>query len=133
MGTMQQLDFIKRHTNNARILNRPAHSKGYEYAKATETRFPRHQCACPYDRTSTRSHNTYTANSDRSDCGPTRTRHSGLLPESQYNKSHFQCVGTGILELHHVNQISKDGEIFDMDNIRIVTPKRHSEIHKGDK
>lgn len=37
------------------------------------------------------------------------------------------------LELHHVNQISKDGEIFDMDNIRIVTPKRHSEIHKGDK
>lgn len=37
------------------------------------------------------------------------------------------------LELHHVNQISRDGEIFDMDNIRIVTPKRHSEIHKGDK
>ncbi|WP_255141912.1 S-type pyocin domain-containing protein [Pseudomonas mandelii] len=37
------------------------------------------------------------------------------------------------LELHHVNQISKDGEIYDMDNIRIVTPKRHSEIHNGDK
>jgi hypothetical protein len=37
------------------------------------------------------------------------------------------------LELHHVKHVSKDGEIFDMDNIRIVTPKRHSEIHKGDK
>lgn len=36
-------------------------------------------------------------------------------------------------ELHHVKHVSNDGEIFDIDNIRIVTPKRHSEIHKGDK
>lgn len=36
-------------------------------------------------------------------------------------------------ELHHVNQISKGGEVYGIDNIRIVTPKRHSEIHKGEK
>ncbi|WP_372241900.1 S-type pyocin domain-containing protein [Pseudomonas sp. C2B4] len=36
-------------------------------------------------------------------------------------------------ELHHVNHISKGGEIYDVDNIRVVTPKQHSELHKGDK
>ncbi|MHC8337596.1 HNH endonuclease signature motif containing protein [Pseudomonas sp. HLT2-19-2] len=35
------------------------------------------------------------------------------------------------LELHHVNRVSRGGEIYDIENIRIVTPKRHSELHKG--
>ncbi|MHC8409638.1 S-type pyocin domain-containing protein [Pseudomonas sp. Hz4] len=34
-------------------------------------------------------------------------------------------------ELHHVNRVSRGGEIYDIENIRIVTPKRHSELHKG--
>lgn len=33
-------------------------------------------------------------------------------------------------ELHHKVFISEGGEIFDIDNIRIVTPKRHKEIHR---
>ncbi|WP_256579109.1 S-type pyocin domain-containing protein [Pseudomonas sp. VI4.1] len=36
-------------------------------------------------------------------------------------------------ELHHVNPVSKGGEVYDVDNIRITTPKRHAEIHKGEK
>jgi len=35
-------------------------------------------------------------------------------------------------ELHHVKHISKGGEIYDIDNIRVITPKQHSGIHKGD-
>ncbi|KAI2690756.1 S-type pyocin domain-containing protein [Pseudomonas sp. TNT3] len=34
-------------------------------------------------------------------------------------------------ELHHIQQISKGGDVYGIDNIRIVTPKRHAEIHKG--
>lgn len=36
-------------------------------------------------------------------------------------------------ELHHINRISNGGEVYDVDNIRVVTPKRHSELHKGGK
>jgi len=32
-------------------------------------------------------------------------------------------------ELHHVEQIGLGGDVYDLDNIRIVTPKRHIEIH----
>jgi len=34
-------------------------------------------------------------------------------------------------ELHHLNRVSRGGEIYDIENIRIVTPKRHSELHNG--
>jgi hypothetical protein len=34
-------------------------------------------------------------------------------------------------ELHHIQQISKGGDVYGIDNIRVVTPKRHAEIHKG--
>ncbi|NYH07062.1 S-type pyocin domain-containing protein [Pseudomonas moraviensis] len=34
-------------------------------------------------------------------------------------------------ELHHMKYISKGGEVYDIENIRITTPKQHSEIHKG--
>ncbi|HHH1520543.1 TPA: HNH endonuclease signature motif containing protein, partial [Yersinia enterocolitica] len=33
-------------------------------------------------------------------------------------------------ELHHVKPISKDGAVYDIDNIRVLTPKKHIEIHK---
>ena len=36
-------------------------------------------------------------------------------------------------ELHHINHISKGGAVYDVDNIRVVTPKQHSVLHKGDK
>lgn len=34
-------------------------------------------------------------------------------------------------ELHHVELISEGGEVYNVDNIRVVTPKRHIDIHKG--
>lgn len=36
-------------------------------------------------------------------------------------------------ELHHVKPIKDNGAVYDFDNIRIVTPKRHIEIHKKSK
>ena len=65
---------------------------------------------------------------------------------SQFNSNNFNEMGNGRapftrkndrlggkvkFELHHVNPISKGGDVYDIDNIRIVTPKRHSELHKG--
>ncbi len=40
-----------------------------------------------------------------------------------------QVGGRMKYELHHVEQIGLGGEVYDLDNIRIVTPKRHIEIH----
>ncbi|WP_416413797.1 hypothetical protein [Pantoea sp. App145] len=34
-------------------------------------------------------------------------------------------------DLHHVELISEGGEVYNVDNIRVVTPKYHVEIHKG--
>jgi len=37
--------------------------------------------------------------------------------------------GRRSFELHHIQLISQGGEVYDVDNIRVVTPKRHIEIH----
>ena len=34
-------------------------------------------------------------------------------------------------ELHHEKPISQNGSVYDMDNISVVTPKRHIDIHRG--
>jgi hypothetical protein len=36
------------------------------------------------------------------------------------------------IELHHKQQISKGGDVYNVDNINALTPKRHIEIHKGE-
>lgn len=36
-------------------------------------------------------------------------------------------------ELHHVNEIAKGGAVYDIDNIVVMTPKQHAEIHSGKK
>ncbi|EPJ8533470.1 hypothetical protein PWM41_000215 [Providencia rettgeri] len=33
--------------------------------------------------------------------------------------------------MHHDNPISEGGEVYDMDNLRVTTPKRHIDIHRG--
>jgi hypothetical protein len=33
-------------------------------------------------------------------------------------------------ELHHIDLVSEGGAVYDIDNIRVVTPKRHSDLHK---
>ncbi|MBO9550020.1 S-type pyocin domain-containing protein [Pseudomonas sp.] len=39
--------------------------------------------------------------------------------------------GRAVLEIHHKVFISKGGEVFDLDNLSITTPKLHIQIHKG--
>lgn len=34
-------------------------------------------------------------------------------------------------EIHHVKPISQDGGLYDMDNLRVTTPKHHIDIHRG--
>nr|WP_246585551.1 HNH endonuclease signature motif containing protein [Yersinia kristensenii] len=41
-----------------------------------------------------------------------------------------QVGGRVKYELHHVKPISKGGAIYGIDNLRVLTPKRHIEIHK---
>ncbi|HGW8070715.1 TPA: colicin-E2 [Escherichia coli] len=42
-----------------------------------------------------------------------------------------QVGGRERFELHHDKPISQDGGVYDMDNIRVTTPKRHIDIHRG--
>jgi len=36
------------------------------------------------------------------------------------------------IELHHKIEISKGGDVYNIDNLNALTPKRHIEIHKGE-
>lgn len=58
-----------------------------------------------------------------------RTRmRNGLSPRARYKDS---VGGRRSFELHYDKQISQGGEVYDIDNIRVATPKRHIDIHKG--
>ncbi len=58
-----------------------------------------------------------------------RTRmRNGLSPRARYKDS---VGGRRSFELYHDKQISQGGEVYDIDNIRVATPKRHIDIHKG--
>ncbi|WP_261854749.1 S-type pyocin domain-containing protein [Vibrio spartinae] len=39
--------------------------------------------------------------------------------------------GRKSFELHHVEEIQNGGKVYDVDNIRVTTPKNHIDIHKG--
>lgn len=68
----------------------------------------------------------------------------------QFNKANLKDISNGLsayspvteqvggrkkYEIHHVKPISQNGAIYDIDNLRVLTPKRHIEIHskKGGK
>ncbi|MDW6004437.1 S-type pyocin domain-containing protein [Vibrio mangrovi] len=36
-------------------------------------------------------------------------------------------------EIHHIEEIQHGGAVYDVDNMRVVTPKNHKRIHYGDK
>lgn len=36
-------------------------------------------------------------------------------------------------ELHHITRLIDGGAVYDIDNLRVITPKHHIEIHKGSK
>ncbi|EGH7981975.1 colicin [Salmonella enterica] len=52
----------------------------------------------------------------------------GLAPRAR-NKD--TVGGRRSFELHHDKPISQDGGVYDMDNIRVTTPKLHIDIHRG--
>ncbi|MBK5312268.1 S-type pyocin domain-containing protein [Pseudomonas sp. TH35] len=49
-----------------------------------------------------------------------------------FTRKNDRLGGKVKFELHHVNHISEGGDVYDIDNIRVITPKRHSELHKGE-
>jgi hypothetical protein len=42
-----------------------------------------------------------------------------------------QVGGRMVFELHHKIEVSKDGDVYGLDNISVMTPKRHIQLHKG--
>ncbi|WP_118986505.1 HNH endonuclease signature motif containing protein [Photorhabdus sp. CRCIA-P01] len=34
-------------------------------------------------------------------------------------------------EIHHVDLVKNGGNIYDLDNLQVVTPKRHVEMHSN--
>ncbi|WBM72768.1 S-type pyocin domain-containing protein [Buttiauxella sp. WJP83] len=53
---------------------------------------------------------------------------SGRAP---FPRKKDQVGGRVKYEIHHVSEISKGGDVYNVDNLRIVTPKRHINIHRG--
>lgn len=43
-----------------------------------------------------------------------------------------QVSGKIKYDIHHIRPISEGGEVYDVDNMGVVTPKRHIEIHRGE-
>ncbi|CZF85369.1 S-type pyocin domain-containing protein [Grimontia marina] len=41
--------------------------------------------------------------------------------------------GRKAFELHHIKEIQYGGEVYNVDNLRVITPKHHIEIHRGSK
>lgn len=53
---------------------------------------------------------------------------AGRAPRTLYEDS----VGMRLAyDLHHVEPISEGGEVYDVDNLRVNTPKNHIEVHKS--
>ncbi|CZF86944.1 Pyocin-S2 [Grimontia marina] len=52
----------------------------------------------------------------------------GRAPKAVPSEWHFEKAS---FELHHVKEIQHGGAVYDVDNIRIVTPKNHNRIHYG--
>lgn len=42
-----------------------------------------------------------------------------------------QVGGRMVFELHHKIEVSKGGDVYGLDNISVMTPKRHIQLHKG--
>lgn len=51
----------------------------------------------------------------------------GLAPHARYKDS----IGMRkVFELHHIERISDGGEVYNVDNLRVSTPKNHVDIHR---
>ena len=52
----------------------------------------------------------------------------GKAPRARFKDT---VGGRRSFELHHVNEIQHGGDVYNVDNIRVNTPKNHINIHKG--
>lgn len=52
---------------------------------------------------------------------------NGNAPKARYRDFNGS---KGSFEIHHVNPVSKGGEVYHVDNLRINTPKNHADIHR---
>jgi len=34
-------------------------------------------------------------------------------------------------EIHHIDEVAKGGDVYNVDNMQVFTPKRHMDFHKG--
>lgn len=59
-----------------------------------------------------------------------RMRENGHAPRARNSDIYGKKKS---FELHHVVPISEGGEVYDIDNIRVVTPAAHHKIHYGEK
>ncbi|WP_434630236.1 S-type pyocin domain-containing protein [Pseudomonas sp. Z1-29] len=50
--------------------------------------------------------------------------------QSPYSIRKDQVGGRKVFELHHEIEISKGGDVYNVDNIRVLTPKRHIQHHR---
>ncbi|NIF26011.1 pyocin [Pantoea sp. Tr-811] len=57
-----------------------------------------------------------------------RLMHKGYAPKAR-DIDHYKGNTTFIL--HHVTPISEGGAVYDLDNIKVVTPEAHNRIHYG--
>ena len=48
-----------------------------------------------------------------------------------YPRTTDQVGGRRTFELHHEVEIAKGGAVYDLDNLLVMTPKRHIHLHKG--
>lgn len=52
---------------------------------------------------------------------------NGNAPKARYKDANGS---KGSFEIHHIDPISKGGEVYNVDNLRINTPKNHADIHR---
>lgn len=54
-----------------------------------------------------------------------------VLGKSPKTRSIDKVGKRNSFEIHHVEEISKGGKVYGLDNLRLMTPKRHIDIHRG--
>lgn len=53
--------------------------------------------------------------------------------EAPYPRLTDQAGGRNKFEVHHIHEISAGGEVYDVSNLAIMTPRQHIDHHKGQK
>lgn len=52
--------------------------------------------------------------------------------KSPFSPSAEHYMKLGRFEIHHIEEIQHGGDVYGIDNLRVVTPKNHKRIHYGD-